>query len=97
MMLKIYVMNYLLKNTQKISSQSKSWTNSSFFTLKLTIRIENTNISSTSNKIENIFQKVFPKHIKRTMKIELGLLSRFILKLNHWNIKNEKEKNHTSF
>ena len=26
------------------------------------------------------------------MKIEQGLSSRFILKLNHWNIKNEKEK-----
>ena len=64
---------------------------------KLTIHLENTNIPSTNNKIENIFQKVFPKHIKRTMKIELGLLSRFMLKLNHWNIKNEKEKNHTSF
>ena len=64
---------------------------------KLTTHLENTNISSTNNKIENIFQKVFPKHIKRTMKIELGLLSRFMLKLNHWNIKNEKEKNHTSF
>ncbi len=60
-----------------------------------TTHLENTNISSTNNKIENIFQKVFPKHIKRTMKIELGLLSRFMLKLNHWNIKNEKEKNHT--
>ena len=64
---------------------------------KLTTHLENTNISSTNNKIENIFQKVFPKHIKRTMKIELGLLTRFMLKLNHWNIKNEKEKNHTSF
>ena len=64
---------------------------------KLTTHLENTNIPSTNNKIENIFQKVFPKHIKRTMKIELGLLSRFMLKLNHWNIKNEKEKNHTSF
>ena len=31
------------------------------------------------------------------MKIEVGLLRRFMLKLNHWNIKNEKEKNHTSF
>ena len=31
------------------------------------------------------------------MKVELGLLTRFMLKLNHWNIKNEKEKNHTSF
>ena len=64
---------------------------------KLTTHLENTNISSTNNKIENIFQKVFPKHIKRTMKIELGLLSRFMLKLYYWNIKNEKEKNHTSF
>ena len=62
-----------------------------------TTHLENTNIPSKNNKIENIFQKVFPKHIKRTMKIELGLLSRFMLKLNHWNIKNEKEKNHTSF
>ena len=64
---------------------------------KLTTHLEKTNIPSTNNKIENIFQKVFPKHIKRTMKIELGLLSRFMLKLNYWNIKNEKEKNHTSF
>ena len=64
---------------------------------KLTTHLENTNIPSTNNKIENIFQKVFPKHIKRTMKIELGLLKRFMLKLNHWNTNNEKEKNHTSF
>ena len=64
---------------------------------KLTNHLENKNIPSTNNKIENIFQKVFPKHIKRTMKIEQGLLTRFMLKLNHWNIKNEKEKNHTSF
>ena len=64
---------------------------------KLTTHLEYTNIPSTNNKIENIFQKVFPKHIKRTMKIEQGLLTRFMLKLNHWNIKNEKEKNHTSF
>ena len=64
---------------------------------KLTTHLENKNISPTNNKIENIFQKVFPKHIKRTMKVELGLLTRFMLKLNYWNIKNEKEKNHTSF
>ena len=31
------------------------------------------------------------------MKIEQGLLTRFMLKLKHWNMKNEKEKNHTSF
>ena len=64
---------------------------------KLTTYLENTNIPSTNNKIKNIFQKIFPKHIKRTMKIEQGLLRRFMLKLNHWNIKNKKEKNHTSF
>ena len=64
---------------------------------KLTTHLENSNIPSTNNKIENIFQKVFPKHIKRTMKIEKGLLPRFMLKLNYWNITNEKEKNHTSF
>ena len=64
---------------------------------KLTTHLENTNIPSTNNKIKNIFQKIFPKHIKRTMKIEQGLLRRFMLKLNHWNIKNKKEKNHTSF
>ena len=52
---------------------------------------------ATNNKIENISQKVFLKHIKRTMKIEYGLLKRFMLKLNHWNIKNENQKNHTSF
>ena len=56
---------------------------------KLTTYLENQHIPSTNNKIENIFQKVFPKHIKRTMKIENGLLKRFMLKLNHWNIKNE--------
>lgn len=64
---------------------------------KLTTHLENTNIPSTNNKIENIFQKVFPKHIKRTMKIEQGLLARFMLKLNYWNLNNEKEKNHTIF
>ena len=48
------------------------------------------------NKIKNIFQKIFPKHVKN-MKIELGLLKRFMLKLNHWNINNENEKKYTIF
>ena len=56
---------------------------------KLTTHLENQYTPSTNNKIENIFQKVFPKHIKRTIKIENRLLKRFMLKLNHWNIKNE--------
>ena len=64
---------------------------------KLTTPLENRHIPSANNKFENIFQKVFPKHIKITMKIGQGLLKRFMLKLNHWNIKNENQKNHTSF
>ncbi len=55
---------------------------------KLIMPIENSNIPSTNNKIENIFQKIFPKHIKRRMKIEKGLLTRFMLKLNYWNVNN---------
>ena len=31
------------------------------------------------------------------MKVKLGLLTRFMLKLNHWNIKNEKEKKSHKF
>lgn len=61
---------------------------------KLTTPLENKNIPSTNNEIENIFQKVFLKHIKRTIKVELGLLTRFMLKLNYWNIKNEIKKSH---
>ena len=63
----------------------------------LTTHLENNNIPSTNNKIENIFQKVFPKFIKITMKLKQRLLCIFMLKLNHWNIKIEKEKNQTSF
>ena len=55
---------------------------------KLIIPIENSIIPSTNNKIENIFQKIFPKHIKRRMKIEKGLLTRFMLKLNYLNVNN---------
>ena len=54
---------------------------------KLTTHLENKNIPSTNNKIENIFQKIFLKHIKRTR-----ISSRLMLKLNYWNIENEKEK-----
>ena len=43
---------------------------------KLIIPIENSIISSTNNKIENIFEKIFPKHIKRRMKIEKRVLTR---------------------
>ena len=43
---------------------------------KLIIPIENSIISSTNNKIENIFEKIFLKHIKRRMKIEKRVLTR---------------------
>ncbi len=55
---------------------------------RLIIRIENSIIPSTNNKIENIYQKIFPKHIKRRMKIEKGHLRRFMIKLNYWNVNN---------
>ena len=55
---------------------------------KLIIPIENSIIPSTNNKIENIFQKIFPKHIKRKKKKKKGLLTRFMLKLNYWNVNN---------
>ncbi len=48
---------------------------------KLTTHLENKNIPSTNNKTENIFQNVFPKHIKRTMKIELGLFMSIYAKI----------------
>jgi len=88
----------LIKNTLKTTSKYKIlWKFIIPYFKKLTNHLENTNIPSTNNKIENIFQKIFPKHIKRTMKIELGLLSRFMLKLNYWNIKNENKKKSHKF
>ena len=38
--------------------------------------LEDENIERTSNKIENVFQKTFPKSIKRIMKIKKGAMSR---------------------
>jgi hypothetical protein len=49
------------------------------------------------HQFPHIFQKVFPKHIKRTMKIEQGFLKRFVLKLYYWNIKKENQKNYICF
>ena len=47
--------HYWIKNIHKITLQSKSWINLSYLTFKLMVRLENTNIPSTNNKIENIF------------------------------------------
>ncbi len=55
----------------------------------LTYYTEDENIAPTSNKLENAFQKIFPKHIKKTMKTIQGVLKRFQLKLEFWNLRNE--------
>ncbi len=55
----------------------------------LTYYTEDENIAPTSNKLENAFQKIFPKHIKKTMKTIQGVLKRFQLKLEFWNSRNE--------
>ena len=56
----------------------------------LTYAIENRNIAFTSNKIENLFQKVFPKSIKKKrMKTKYGVLNRFEIKLEYWNDNNK--------
>ena len=51
----------------------------------ITRHINDKNIQKTNNMIENAFQKIFPKHIKRKYKTEYGIMTRFILKLSHWN------------
>ena len=38
--------------------------------------LDDKNIQRTSNKIENIFQKTFPKSVKKLMKIKNGVMSR---------------------
>mgnify|MGYP004444892455 CR=1 FL=1 len=55
----------------------------------LTYHIENEKIETTNNKIENSFQKIFPKHIKKTLKKAKGVLKRFMLKLQKWNLNNK--------
>ncbi|MBV1729259.1 MAG: hypothetical protein KUA33_03260, partial [Methanobacterium sp.] len=43
--------------------------------------LDDKNIQRTSNKIENIFQKTFPKSVKRLMKIKNGAMSRINIKI----------------
>ena len=49
--------------------------------------LEDSNIERTSNRIENAFGIIFPKYIKKTMRTYKGLLTRFGLKLRHWDRK----------
>ena len=55
----------------------------------LTYAFDDKNIESTNNKIENAFQKIFPKEIKKRMKTVKGILTRFNLKLEYWNAHNK--------
>lgn len=57
----------------------------------LTYHLESDFLESTSNKIENFFQKVLPKHIKKTFRSIFGLKARLELKIEFWN-KNNLQK-----
>jgi hypothetical protein len=50
--------------------------------------LEDENIERTSNKIENCFQKTFPKSVKRLMKIKTGAMSRINIRKE---IQNQKK------
>ena len=54
----------------------------------LTYYLEFDFIDSTSNKIENFFQKVFPKHIKKKFRSKKGVTSRFELRIKYWEQNN---------
>ena len=53
----------------------------------LTYCLDDSNVERTSNRIENAFGIIFPKHIKKTMRTFDGVLSRFGLKLRFWDSK----------
>lgn len=57
---------------------------------KLTNHIKNKNIESTTNKIENIFGKLMPPHLKRRMRSNKGFEKRMELRLEYWNQRNIK-------
>ena len=57
----------------------------------LTYHLESNFLESTSNKIENFFQKVLPKHIKKTFRSKLGVEARLELRTEFWN-KNNLQK-----
>ena len=53
----------------------------------LTYYLEDSEIERTSNKIENAFGNIFPKHIKKKMRTISGVMTRFGLKLSFWDRK----------
>ena len=62
----------------------------------ITFHLENGNVPTTSNKIENFFQKVFPKHIKKTLRTSKGARTRFSLKTKYWVQRNFRSIHHQS-
>lgn len=84
MILKLYEINSLKKHLK------------SKFTIKIVDKViipyfKNTNMSLRTIKIENILQKVFPKHIKNNEN-RIRFFKPILLKLNHWNINMKKRK-----
>lgn len=63
----------------------------------ITFHLKNNNVPTTSNKIENFFQKVFPKHIKKTLRTFEGARTRFSLKTKYWVQKNFQGIHHQSY
>lgn len=51
----------------------------------LTWHLDDNNVESTSNKLENCFLKNFNKSTKKMYKSKNGILKRFDLKLDNWN------------
>ena len=47
--------------------------------------LDDKNIESTSNKIENFFKKTLPKTVKKIMKTKNGVMSRITLKTQIWD------------
>ncbi|NYB52849.1 MAG: hypothetical protein HVN35_09870 [Methanobacteriaceae archaeon] len=47
--------------------------------------LEDGNIERTTSILENVFQKTFPKSVKRLMKIKKGVMSRINIRIDIWN------------
>lgn len=52
---------------------------------KLTFHLSDENVESTTNKLENCFQKNFDKVLKRQYRSEDGILKRFNMRINKWD------------
>lgn len=57
---------------------------------RLLLYLKDENVERTTSKLENCFQKTFPKHIKRTMKTPKGVMKRIQLYNGIWDRNNKK-------